>query len=302
MLYVLVFGGGWLWYAIVAYLAFMFTLQRFHTTGGFPSAFMRGLALWRWFRDYFPVRLHRTVELDAKKNYIFGSHPHGVLGFGSFIPFATDACGFAELFPGVTMHLLTLTTNFYIPFYNLYLAALGVGDASKQSCLNILRSGPGQSIGLVLGGAAEALDAHPGTYDLTLKRRKGFVKMALRTGASLVPVFVFGENDLYEQVSNPRGSTVRRWQERLRKVLGFSAPLVKGRGVFQYNIGFLPFRRAVHTVVGAPIDVPLVPEDEITTELIDKYHTAYVTALKALFDRYKDVYAKHRRGSFRLTE
>ena len=35
---------------------------------------------------------------------------------------------------------------------------------------------------VVVGGAAEAADAQPGAYDLTLKKRKGFIKLASRNG------------------------------------------------------------------------------------------------------------------------
>ena len=42
--------------------------------------------------------------------------------------------------------------------------------------------------------------AYPDTTDLVLKKRKGFVRIAIETGAALVPIFVFGENDLYYQV------------------------------------------------------------------------------------------------------
>ena len=72
----------------------------------------------------------------------------------------------------------------------------GVGSVSKQSCANVLSKGPGVAIAIVIGGATEALSAHPGTADLTLKRRFGFVKMAIKEGADLVPVFSFGENDV----------------------------------------------------------------------------------------------------------
>ena len=43
----------------------------------------------------------------------------------------------------------------------------------------------------------QSLYAAPGKHDLVLSRRKGFVKIALRTGASLVPVYCFGENNTF---------------------------------------------------------------------------------------------------------
>lgn len=59
----------------------------------------------------------------------------------------------------------------------------GLCDVSKESIEHILtRQGPGNAVVIVVGGAAESLDAHPGSYTLTLKDRKGFAKIALRTG------------------------------------------------------------------------------------------------------------------------
>lgn len=40
----------------------------------------------------------------------------------------------------------------------------------------------GQALGLVVGGALEALEANPGQYNLKLKNKKGFIKIALKTG------------------------------------------------------------------------------------------------------------------------
>ena len=42
-------------------------------------------------------------------------------------------------------------------------------------------------------GCQEAMMAEPGTFDLKLKERRGFVRQALLAGASLVPVIAFGE-------------------------------------------------------------------------------------------------------------
>jgi hypothetical protein len=63
-----------------------------------------------------------------------------------------------------------------------------------------------------------------------------------------VPVFSFGENDLFNQLKNPKGSLVRTIQECMRKTLGFSLPLFHARGVFQYSLGFMPFRQPIYTI------------------------------------------------------
>lgn len=238
--------------------------------------------------DYFPIHLHKTCDLPPDRSYIFGCHPHGIISLGAFCNFATEATGFEEKFPGIDLRLLTLKANFRIPFYGLYLSMMGLCDASKESCNYILSKGIGNSILLVLGGAKESLDARPShEYILTLKNRKGFVKIGLAHGASLVPVFSFGENDLYDQLENPRGSRLRTIQMRLQQRLGYATPFFKGRGIFQYSFGFLPNRHAVDTYVGEPIHLPKLERDKITPEIIDKYHQEYMNSLRCLFDKYK---------------
>ncbi|KAJ9107398.1 hypothetical protein QFC21_000848 [Naganishia friedmannii] len=129
------------------------------------------------------------------------SEAHNTLTIsGAFANFGTESTGFSKLFPGIKTHLLTLTSNFKIPLYRELLLFLGLCSVSKKSCSNILRMGPGSTITIVVGGAAESLAAHPGTNDLTLRKRLGFIKIAVREGADLVPVFSFGENDIYDQL------------------------------------------------------------------------------------------------------
>ena len=138
-----------------------------------------------------------------------------------------------------------------------------------------------------IGGAKESLDAHPGQVVLYLRERKGFVKIALEHGASLVPVFGFGENELFAQLDNPQGSLIRRLQDNLQKRLGFAFPIFRGRGVFQYNFGLLPRRIPIHVLFGEPIECPKIPRSEITPEVLNKYHALYMIKLKELFDNNK---------------
>lgn len=66
--------------------------------------------------------------------------------------------------------------------------------------------------------------------------------------AYLVPVFSFGENELFKQIGNPEGSWLRSLQNRMQKIMRFSMPLFYARGIFQYNFGILPYRKPIHSV------------------------------------------------------
>ena len=83
----------------------------------------------------------QTADLPPDRRYVFGYHPHGVIGMGAIANFGTDATGFSRLFPGLTPHLLTLANNFHLPLYRELLLALGVSSVSMKSCQNILRQG-----------------------------------------------------------------------------------------------------------------------------------------------------------------
>ena len=94
------------------------------SSGGRRWDWFRKAAVWRRFRDYFPVALHKTGELAADRNYLMGYHPHGVLGCGAITNFATEATGFTDKI-GVKPHLLTLKANFQLPIIRGLLLWLG---------------------------------------------------------------------------------------------------------------------------------------------------------------------------------
>ncbi|XP_023411594.2 LOW QUALITY PROTEIN: 2-acylglycerol O-acyltransferase 1 [Loxodonta africana] len=158
------------------------------------------------------------------------------------------------------------------------------GLLRQGQCLLLLsRPGGGQVAVLAVGGPLEALEAKPGEPILRIRNQKGFIKLALEHGASLVPVFSFGENELFQQIPNPRGSWLRAAQEALQSLLRVALPLFYGRWGL-----LLPFRTPVHTVVGAPIPVQLTPWP--SQAQVDSLHALYVERLMQLFEEHKARY------------
>ena len=270
------------------------------------SNVLRSSSVWSLFASYFPARLHRSAPLAPTRKYIFGYHPHGIISHGAFASFATEALGFSQLFPGITNTLLTLDSNFRIPFYRDYALAMGLASVSRESCENILSKGGsngegmGRAITIVVGGARESLDAQPRSLRLVLKRRKGFIKLAIRTGADLVPVLAFGENELYDQVSSDSHPLVHKAQMLVKKLLGFTVPLFHARGVFNYDVGMMPYRRPLNVVVGRPIKVGR--QEAPDSAYVDELHAQYVRELERIWDEWKDQFARHRRGELEIVE
>ncbi|XP_061816410.1 2-acylglycerol O-acyltransferase 2-A isoform X1 [Nerophis lumbriciformis] len=229
------------WTAALLYAGWLWLDWDTPSRGGRRSQWARSWSVWEHFRDYFPVKLVKTVDLDPNKNYIFGFHPHGLV------------------------------------------------SSSKSSLSYLLSRAQGGNVAVIaVGGAPESLDARPGAFKLQVKNRKGFIKMALRHGAQLVPVFSFGENELFDQIENPSGSPLRKMQDRLQRILGVALPLFHARGVFQYSFGLMPYRKSILTVVGTPICVAHSPNP--SSEDIESLHKVYLERLSELFEGHKHKY------------
>ncbi|OQV14227.1 putative 2-acylglycerol O-acyltransferase 1 [Hypsibius exemplaris] len=122
---------------------------------------------------------------------------------GVLCSFMTEATGFSQQFPGLIVHQLTTRLGYIWPVAREFFMAMGASNASKENIRHITLT-KNNAIVVVVGGAMESMDAHPGSTTHVLKHRKGFVRMALKTGSHLVPVYGFGENELFRQVlANP---------------------------------------------------------------------------------------------------
>lgn len=249
--------------------------------GGRKTTFVRRWRVWNHFRDFFPIRLVKTTELNPNKNYILGCHPHGIMSCGAFACFCTESCGFNEVFPGMRVCLVVLAGLFKIPILRDYLMCGGLCPVSKPSLVHLLsKRGKGNAVVIIIGGAAESLASSPGVNAVVMRHRKGFVRVALEFGADLVPVYSFGENELFQQVVFSEGSLGRRLQDLFKKIMGFAPCLFAGE-----RLAVLPYKIPITTIVGSPISVPkrVTP----TEEEVDHYHRLYMEGLSKLFHEHK---------------
>ncbi|KAJ3208867.1 hypothetical protein HK099_008636 [Clydaea vesicula] len=223
--------------------------------------------------------LRKEVDFNVEDGpFLMGLHPHGVLGYSHLALFTSNHSNYTELFPKIKMHIGTLNVNLIAPFLRETLLTRGFISVNKGSITHTLNESKNNAVGIIIGGAKESLYAVPGRNTVVLKNRKGFVKLAIENGASLVPVYSFGENNLYKQVQN---STLKKIQDYLTKYLSFAPVIFYGRWGTP-----MPFKRSVVSCVGSPI--PVKKNENPTKEEIDFYHQEYIKGLTDLFNKYKN--------------
>ena len=109
----------------IAWIFYDYVVLEVSSRGGRRREWVRNLKFWHYLRDYFPADLIKTQDLDPDRNYLMAYHPHGIIGCGALINFSTEATGFSKKFPGIRNHVLTLKTNFMLPFTRVATLFLG---------------------------------------------------------------------------------------------------------------------------------------------------------------------------------
>ncbi|PIA16480.1 diacylglycerol acyltransferase, partial [Coemansia reversa NRRL 1564] len=270
---------GWLRIPLAIYAAYCYMDPTIENGVGRRTQWVRSLWLWKYVNAYFPVRLVLEKQLDPSMSYVFGVSPHGILCFSGQVVIGSCQSGLDDAMEGITIHPIVLQHALVLPFFHEYAIALGSLSSSRKSIRRCLSLGNGNSIAIVVGGAKESLHTNRGDRKLVLGSRKGFVREALIAGASLVPTFIFGENDIFLQLNHPLLRKIQLW---LQSKMMFALPLFYGR------FGLVPRRTQLTTVFGRPIPVKKTPEP--SREEINRVHALYLSELRRIYNRFKPIY------------
>eukprot|EP01089_Gocevia_fonbrunei_P019045 TRINITY_DN6601_c0_g1_i1.p1 TRINITY_DN6601_c0_g1~~TRINITY_DN6601_c0_g1_i1.p1 ORF type:complete len:387 (+),score=25.70 TRINITY_DN6601_c0_g1_i1:160-1320(+) len=239
------------------------------------------LSLWRSLREYFSFRViiegakfdnQGKIQIDwynpnidtNKKQYLFVEFPHGVIPFGFILRITISHL----ILPGLRIEQVIASTLLMVPIISHLCRWLGAHPATKKEINSIIDRG--SSVSLLPGGVAEIFLSSKETEKIFLKNRKGFVKIALERGLSLVPVYHFGNTQLYDYCG----------LSSLSRKVRISCLAFYGR-----FFSPIPYQHPIMMVVGRPIEVKRV--ENPTEAEVDDLHAKFVGELKNLFDKYK---------------
>lgn len=215
----------------------------------------------------------------------------------------TNHSKWRTLFPGIRSKLITLSLHMIFPVFRELILSWGMSNSTPESlCTQLLQSNDPKDESnfdgftsngtvLIIGGAEESLLSSPNTYKIVLRKRKGFIRIAMQCGVPIVPVISFGETNTYDTTQNADKSVLRKMQELVKKYTTIAPVLFNGRGFLQEKIGLIPKRHPITLVVGAPIAT--VKVENPADDDVDKAHQLFCQRLTELFDEHKSKYIEN---------
>ncbi|KAL4854850.1 Diacylglycerol O-acyltransferase 2D [Chlorella vulgaris] len=239
--------------------------------------------------SYFPVNVvceGKQEDYSGNGPFVIGYEPHSVLpqGISVFSQYGSQAAipqGLSDT------RILVSSAGFWAPIMRHLWWWLGCRPVGRASFQHQLRQG--RSVAVCPGGVMECIymEQEQGREVAYLRKRHGFVRMALQAGAPLVPVFAFGQSDLYSycrlvfdwpknRLLVPRA----HWARFVRRI-GYMPMLVWG-----WCGSFMPKQVAMTVVIGKPIPVPKI--EHPTPEQVSEYLQRFISEMERLFSEHKE--------------
>jgi len=244
--------------------------------GWFPvllySSYSSVLKLTDGVQGYYDGVLVREGPRPAEDgSYMFAMYPHGIFGVCRAFSGGT---AWKELYGSTTGRWGSFGHAFAIPGVREFSLLAGCLDASKPVLQQAIKNK--ENIILLPGGIKEMMLTDGASTDtkVVCTDRKGYAKLAIENGMSIVPSFVFGEKFIHDIVLFP--APIQKFLLKMK----LSACWMKGRW-----FTFLGKELPLAAVWGEPI--PTKKMNPVPQEYLDEIHGKVEAAVHSIFDRYK---------------
>ncbi|KAL2650659.1 hypothetical protein R1flu_018787 [Riccia fluitans] len=258
--------------------AFMYFFTIFAVLALFPNVYSptyrRAVreTFYRLFARYVPKAQYIVPDkpFPEDKSYIFACHPHGRMFYSGILFTQLHETWREGILKNGDIFMGAAGGFFYIPILNLLFSLAGTVPVTKSNIVAKLREGSHMTI--LIGGIKEVLMGTEDHVDrIYLKKRKGFIKIAIEENAGVVPVYFFNENQMFNHNSK---SFLKIFEHINKYYYRLGVPFFRGR----YNLP-MPFRRPLLMAIGEPLFAK-------EGENVDSFHQRYMQALRELFDKY----------------
>lgn len=237
-----------------------------------------------------PADLAETLDYSTAHQLALAMHPHGIVPFQAVLWSAYCDQYFTDKSKGIVLYGFGAAADIvqHIPFLRNVLAWLSAGSASYKALKEGLVEGKAPSVNaagrkprhlyILPGGVAEIFTSTPGRHAMVFQDRRGLIKLSIETKAELVPCYVFGGTDFFHSLATSDGFFSRMSRKFRAGVTIF----------FGYGGLPLPFVPKVTMVIGKPIPIPVVADDdERKSKTNDLLHAEFLKQMVELFETYK---------------
>lgn len=217
--------------------------------GLFPKEVLFESVASRVRNEYVEETLRATFQMvecpeSLPPSCLFIWQPHGLISVSS-VMFNGGLCKHPNYRAN---HVVTLPLYHYFPVFGDIIRHLGSIPSDSRSIQKTLQKG--DSVSIMLGGVREMMEAEGKHIKLFVRSRTGIFKIALDTGAPLVPVLTYGENELFPR-SNEWWAT--EFNKILHTYLGMGVGIPSWKALQNWlELSYRPLK-PIMTHVGSPI-------------------------------------------------
>ncbi len=243
------------------------------------------------------------AEAQENAQFVFAAFPHGCNS--DFRALMDGVLG--EVLPNLirrdAVRALAASILFKIAIVREIALWTGCIDASRKIAEKALDQH--KSLVVLPGGEAEQIRTTYGKEKVYLSNRKGFIKLAMRKGVPVVPMYVFGSSDAYytfhddDDKSRSKKFDWTFYDLRHKLMKNFGVCIMICTGLWWSYLCPLPKKTTI--VFGKPIyfqpasnssqstsaDATISIGFEPSAEELDQGHALFVKELTALFDAHK---------------